>query len=469
VSEAHVAGHSTHFLRRLDRLADAHVELALVLYRDAELLKEVLSHAALPERATRVAISLDDPGEGPFVIVTRDGSYVTCLARGMFVGDLPIVTRERLDIASARVERMRERLAAARALAPGLGEAARLCAIFDRAGPILAREDFEALARWEPLLGSDFLHSAVDLELALHDTYRSILRLGKLRQKHHDAFLESWWYAFWAWAHRFVLLHVSDVRPLGDTLEERDPVLGRLALAMGPLQSGLLGPMARGLWALSRQGRTVLPALKRMRHSDPLLRIVRALGLGCVAHASKRSRAEARQAIAAPQTRLVTDAEDAVRAYCDEPLLRGLDQPHEQSVQFFERLARGILHDQLSGSGTLPAHVRGEEDLPVDVARAVIPSVWNGLFARGGYIAALACAVPWLARARAPELFLPRAWTFVFRTEYRFEVAVQLVEALRPTTGFAKQETVRKQSEPGRNDPCPCGSGKKYKRCCARA
>lgn len=21
-------------------------------------------------------------------------------------------------------------------------------------------------------------------------------------------------------------------------------------------------------------------------------------------------------------------------------------------------------------------------------------------------------------------------------------------------------------SEPGRNDPCPCGSGKKYKKCC---
>ncbi|OBS31057.1 hypothetical protein A9O67_02330 [Tepidimonas fonticaldi] len=27
-------------------------------------------------------------------------------------------------------------------------------------------------------------------------------------------------------------------------------------------------------------------------------------------------------------------------------------------------------------------------------------------------------------------------------------------------------ETVRKAAEPGRNDPCPCGSGKKYKRCC---
>jgi uncharacterized protein len=26
-------------------------------------------------------------------------------------------------------------------------------------------------------------------------------------------------------------------------------------------------------------------------------------------------------------------------------------------------------------------------------------------------------------------------------------------------------ETVRKAAEPGRNDPCPCGSGKKYKKC----
>ena len=26
-------------------------------------------------------------------------------------------------------------------------------------------------------------------------------------------------------------------------------------------------------------------------------------------------------------------------------------------------------------------------------------------------------------------------------------------------------ETLRKEAEPGRNDPCPCGSGKKYKKC----
>ena len=36
----------------------------------------------------------------------------------------------------------------------------------------------------------------------------------------------------------------------------------------------------------------------------------------------------------------------------------------------------------------------------------------------------------------------------------------QLWKSLGPRT-----ETIRKAPEPGRNDPCPCGSGKKYKKC----
>jgi preprotein translocase subunit SecA len=31
-----------------------------------------------------------------------------------------------------------------------------------------------------------------------------------------------------------------------------------------------------------------------------------------------------------------------------------------------------------------------------------------------------------------------------------------------------KREPVRKAQKAGRNDPCPCGSGKKYKNCCGR-
>jgi len=31
------------------------------------------------------------------------------------------------------------------------------------------------------------------------------------------------------------------------------------------------------------------------------------------------------------------------------------------------------------------------------------------------------------------------------------------------------KQPVRREKKIGRNDPCPCGSGKKYKKCCGRA
>ena len=32
--------------------------------------------------------------------------------------------------------------------------------------------------------------------------------------------------------------------------------------------------------------------------------------------------------------------------------------------------------------------------------------------------------------------------------------------------GTVKKQPVKKGQKVGRNDPCPCGSGKKYKKCC---
>ena len=31
-----------------------------------------------------------------------------------------------------------------------------------------------------------------------------------------------------------------------------------------------------------------------------------------------------------------------------------------------------------------------------------------------------------------------------------------------------KVEPLKAQAEPARNDPCPCGSGSKYKKCCGK-
>src|SRR5450755_2344634 len=84
------------------------MEFALGLYRDHEALRFVLAHVNLPPAAERVALALDDTREGPFVIATRDGRFVTCLGKGMR-HDHPVVPRSQLDALLAKVADKRAR------------------------------------------------------------------------------------------------------------------------------------------------------------------------------------------------------------------------------------------------------------------------------------------------------------------------------------------------------------------------
>ena len=48
------------------------------------------------------------------------------------------------------------------------------------------------------------------------------------------------------------------------------------------------------------------------------------------------------------------------------------------------------------------------------------------------------------------------------------EQAAKVTSESGASDGSEKGRTVRKGKKIGRNDPCPCGSGKKYKKCCGR-
>lgn len=58
--------------------------------------------------------------------------------------------------------------------------------------------------------------------------------------------------------------------------------------------------------------------------------------------------------------------------------------------------------------------------------------------------------------AKADYLYTLPQWDAIFTDEKRAEI----------TKAFKKSKTVVKEVRIGRNDPCPCGSGKKYKKCC---
>ena len=61
-----------------------------------------------------------------------------------------------------------------------------------------------------------------------------------------------------------------------------------------------------------------------------------------------------------------------------------------------------------------------------------------------------------MLKADADYLFNLPEWDRILTEEKREEIE----------KAYRQSKTVRKEKEPGRNDPCPCGSGKKYKKCC---
>ncbi|HPW41879.1 MAG TPA: SEC-C metal-binding domain-containing protein [Bacillota bacterium] len=61
-----------------------------------------------------------------------------------------------------------------------------------------------------------------------------------------------------------------------------------------------------------------------------------------------------------------------------------------------------------------------------------------------------------MLKAKADWLYNLPQWDSILDAEKRKEI----------TKKQRLSGTVIKAKEPGRNDPCPCGSGKKYKKCC---
>ncbi|MCI6012245.1 MAG: SEC-C domain-containing protein [Firmicutes bacterium] len=61
-----------------------------------------------------------------------------------------------------------------------------------------------------------------------------------------------------------------------------------------------------------------------------------------------------------------------------------------------------------------------------------------------------------MLKADADYLYTLEEWEDVLSKEKMEEIVKE----------YKRSRTVRKEKEPGRNDPCPCGSGKKYKKCC---
>jgi hypothetical protein len=468
--------HAHHFLSRLDRVSAPQVELALSLYNDVPLLRYVLDKAGLPERAERAAISIDHPERGPFLVVTREGRFVTCLGEGMTSGDLPIVTRVQLDGIAAKAGDLRVRFEACQRLAGDTGGLGKLLRRIHEAGDELSREEFIALSALHPLFAFELVHAlfgAAEGLVRARDRLLPHLRRSDRLKPELRSIARSYWDCFWSIGHLTVLMAMN-----GPELFDRLPgdvteMMRDNSISWGAVRQGVISLALKGVWGAARLGKSMLPTYKRLFHASGSELTVLDAGMALVALGSRHARlhAEVRKVLAGGP-----DIDPEGGGQTAHLLAQALTAHYDADAEAPESMAELqryiganvalVMAQNVPRGGEF--HFERAEDVPADLAMTLAVNAnlpFIGHADKRKALLPLFAMLPWVARAAPEDLYLPRAYIKATHEPWTPEATFRLLRQHRDHYK-ALPPPPRSQRPPSRNEPCRCGSGKKHKRCC---
>lgn len=446
-----------HFLERgVERMDRADLEAAMRLYCRPKLVDFILKNATLPPGDGRIALCLDPGGQGPYVVVTREGRFVTCLARGMTTGGAHVLRRSQIDALTVRHEAERVLHDHVRALTSQ--EVPFFRRLMD--GPLsLDRDEFRACMAFAPYAVKEYVNLLGETTKFVENNRTSLLYMIKSPPRQGDTeHARKLWEAIAARGRLTMLIAIG----LADDPPEEAATLIPLATRAAGDGGDLLSAM-RSAWAAARMGKVVLPAYKRAfreaksveQWNDALFAL---LAIG-VRH--RNLRAEVRKVLyALPPTwatwtrlryskylpyleRAFVDssAADAVIRTAASNVMQGL-----ASLAGVEPPGLDLYQDaELALAIRLPLDLR----LDIDVSLVLIPILLSRV-----------------AVAPAEALFLPAALARVLRPRWRPDHLLTVLLYNKEYHDLCHRPASKSVTQ-GRNERCACGSGKKYKVCCA--
>jgi hypothetical protein len=450
--------HSAHFLERLDRVPRSLTDFALELYRDPERVRWILHYARLPETEQRVAFALGPRGEGPYIVLTRDGHFVTALGAEMTPKHLTILSRGQVDTFSDRITDARSRFALAKEIVPPGGEPEDVLNLLETRAWAITREELTALGAWTPIFGGRFLS----------DLYGGLDELDAIRRNYltrHDkpyrndpdvqSVIFDLWSTTFAIGTRLVLATMGDLA-FADTMAENWP------LPVGPTLPAtaerIHSVAMRGAWAAARIGRAFVPVYKRILSTPghPMARYDAAIAMTAIGIRHARYRDDARRFVAAlAETPGAPEGEFAHTIVASS--LRALDDPEGATR---DAAAHGaallVAQGDVLPDGSPYKYVR-EEDVPRDVALLVAANGVTDTLSPVTFD-----SLPWVAGlASAEELYYPEDMARALSFPWTLDLIEQVYARQH---GVRREPVVRQAPRVGRNDPCTCGSGKKFKK-----
>jgi hypothetical protein len=385
--------------------------------------------------------------------------------------DLPVVPRAQIDALLAKVAEKRSRKEIAqRELRPDEEEGNLFQRIISR-GSRFAREDFIAMTAFEPMLGMMPFRAMLDMAVECVK-----LRPAMAHGAHKVVIKSSTRMAFakldrleWSVAHLMLLSGAGERRTLDQILATAtanpSPTSPTFACST---QAGVTF-FLRSAWVAARLGKGAIPVYKRAlaEGMDWMALLDAGLGLGAIGLRHAASLGEVRRILESyeppppPPEGGFHVSLDGVRRSVTRAVLDTLDHADEHAETAM-KVARelGVVPGKDLPEGH-PLRFDTPEQVPDDLARTAVLGVDADVH-DARVQSFLLMVLPIAARAAAEDFYHPRE---VVRAWFGQWTPEESLERLKRFAQGPKQETVRAEARPGRNDPCPCGSGRKWKKC----
>ena len=454
-------GHDGHFLDRLDRVAREQTELALALYRDHEAVRHLLEHEKVPDDAPRVAIALEDGDKGPYVIVARDGHFVTCLGSGMSPRPWVVLPRKALVGSLGFASDMRRRKKVAEEIGLDGEDVGDLLSRITKRKNLLSREEIVGISAFAPL----FAHGLYVLSAGRS---AEIVK-GAILAPHprrDPASIDRHVRQVWAAAYGLELCGTVEERVARPVVESfpadfsfsipTSHLSDFTFVLRGLWAAGMVGPMLvasyferfdRARSAMKAFDATLALTTIALRHEDARAEIVRDL--------VRRKDVSSDRSLAGFYTACVQSALSTIEHVDEsEAMARSL------GASLYEERARERLEPGDLG------YVASKEDVPSDLAETAFLNAGGSIEADPEWaLAYMFPATTMLAKVSVGAFHYPSALVRSLVDPWGEAEVRAHYQQLRGPRGAPKPTVY--DARIGRNEPCPCGSGKKFKKCCA--
>ena len=452
-------GHDHHFLSRLDRVSRSSCELALDLYQDHTLVRDILDAMSIATRCHRVAIGMGPGEKPPHVIVARNGHFVTCLGEGMEPHDLPVISHAQFQAILNDTADLRARLEAANSRADSRDVIANIMQRWTR----VSREQLFCAVGFREVLRVTFsgwvaedcqtlLGMLPDLDLRMHrgklSDYQCRAALGLLGSLAQLVLLIS----------AGETLRVSGAVP-HNLLPAYDTIL-KLVACFKTSAVGL-----RAVWSARTYAELMLWRCERMyvECAGPDDFITSTLVLLGIALKDPKWRGEVMSILSRPpgSSEAWSKVFNLVKPEIDKALNNDPEQRAGTTRKAREMLRTLVLPGQASKFG-----LNTPDGPPEDLA---LPALLHGGVPLTHRVCDVFFGIRVLASMRdaPPEnLYFPEE----LLPHLRRRPAHQELNALlnHMLAGTPSRTPRVRASAPGPNEPCPCKSGSKYKKCCGK-